>query len=499
MKIAFAIVVASLGVLVSGCTPLSEDDGGEPPHPRSVPAKSIAAKNPRGNPASAAIARNAQKTKALTFDEYVAQRKSRDAAKTRVAVDPRWEFSPRQALQSLGNVRLFYAVAPWDTGARDTHYVNLKPPRHYGFTVWEVKTKGSQAGLDVACARLVSFGKDTAPAVPPPMWSFKIGQRIDLKYNKILETQVVRICGRDVRLTRYLPLGQCNVPNLEHWNGAFVTGGWAVYLNSAFHRGSDPKAAALDVVRAADLFTDALRTAKTDLDRPEFEAYEFEGILWGNQEATLSFSLESTRGEEICANLWHRVPRKYSETGVKGYGTRIIKVHGDGRIHGDVTASTHGISGEGFQLDWANEFGVGGSIVHRLKPLAALIEELKDERIQVRIEAVFALRRCGAPAVPALISAVKDREGRVRRVAAIALGRIGPAARDAVPALIGALSDADRYVRYPAAVALERIGPAAKQAIPVLKVVRERDPDSKVRRGAAGALKRIGKSTANRE
>jgi adenylate cyclase len=40
-----------------------------------------------------------------------------------------------------------------------------------------------------------------------------------------------------------------------------------------------------------------------------------------------------------------------------------------------------------------------------------------------------------APAVPALIQALKDREGVVRQRAAIALGVIGPAAQDALPAL----------------------------------------------------------------
>jgi hypothetical protein len=282
--------------------------------------------------------------------------------------------------------------------------------------------------------------------------------------DKILATKDVRICGSVVRLTHYLPHGQCNVPFLEHWDAAFVAGGWAVYLHSTLHEGGDAKASALDVIRAADLITDAIRAAKVGLDRPDFERYIFEGILWGNQETTLAFSLESARGQEICANLWNRVPKKYSTTGIKGYGTCIIKVIGKERLHGKVATSNYNIRGDGFQLDWADEFGVGGSILHELKPLPALIDDLKHEQIQVRVNAVFELARCGIQGVPALLGALKDKERRVRRVAAIALGRNGA---------------------------------VANEAVPVLKEMREKDPDSSVRREAATALNRIGSMSAS--
>jgi hypothetical protein len=494
MKITIAIIATSLAVFACSYTLLSEVDDSDPD------ANAVAILEPhrtKQETTHAPQAQTAPKMELLTFDEYVARRRSRDAATTNVGVDPRWEFSPRQALESLGKVRLVYAVAPTDTGARNSHYADREPPRHYGLTVWEVKTKSSHAGLRVACTRLVSSAKDTAPTAPPARWSVELGRRIYSEYSTILSTHDVSICGNIVRVTHYLPHGQCNEPFREHWNAAFVTGGWAVYLNSAFHQGSDPKAAALDVVRAADLITDAIRTAKVGVDRPKVETCQFEGIWWGNQKATFAFSLESPRGKEICANLWNRVPREYSATGIKGYGTQIIKVSGKGQIQGEVTAGTYmGI--EAFQLDWADEFGVGGSILHELKPLPALIEDLKHEDIQVRIDAVFALGRSGLPGVPALMEAMNDKEGRVRRVAAIALGSIGPAAKDAVPALIGGLDDNDKNVRYPAVVALRKIGPAAKDAVPILEVMCERDPDSNVRREAATALKRIGNQTTDR-
>ena len=62
-----------------------------------------------------------------------------------------------------------------------------------------------------------------------------------------------------------------------------------------------------------------------------------------------------------------------------------------------------------------------------------------------------------AKAVPALIAALADADGAVRREAAVDLGEIGPAAAEAVPALIAALADANA-VRREAADALERIG-----------------------------------------
>jgi HEAT repeat protein len=62
--------------------------------------------------------------------------------------------------------------------------------------------------------------------------------------------------------------------------------------------------------------------------------------------------------------------------------------------------------------------------------------------------------------VPALITALGDADLEVRRSAAEALERIGPAA-EAVPALITALRDADLEVRRSAVEALARIQSAS--------------------------------------
>ena len=65
-----------------------------------------------------------------------------------------------------------------------------------------------------------------------------------------------------------------------------------------------------------------------------------------------------------------------------------------------------------------------------------------------------------AQVVPALIEALKDKEGDVRRSAAIGLGTFGEQAKGAVPALQAALNDPDARVREAAAKALTRIDPA---------------------------------------
>ncbi len=66
------------------------------------------------------------------------------------------------------------------------------------------------------------------------------------------------------------------------------------------------------------------------------------------------------------------------------------------------------------------------------------------------------------------------------------MGWIGPAAAEAVPALMAALKDKDKKVRRNAAFALGEIGPAAKEAVPALEAA--------VRDGVIGAefaLKKI--------
>ena len=73
----------------------------------------------------------------------------------------------------------------------------------------------------------------------------------------------------------------------------------------------------------------------------------------------------------------------------------------------------------------------------------------------------------------------------------MALGRLGPAAKDAAPRLAQLLSDPERGVRRAASDALVSLGPAAKDAAPELAKLLEH-PTAGVREAAAKALGRLG-------
>jgi HEAT repeat protein len=102
--------------------------------------------------------------------------------------------------------------------------------------------------------------------------------------------------------------------------------------------------------------------------------------------------------------------------------------------------------------------GCGGK-----KTTGELIADLKGSQERERIIAVRLLSQHkgeAARVVPALIDALKDKDGDIRRSAAIGLGYFGEQARDAIPALQAAEHDHDARVREAAGVALSRIDPA---------------------------------------
>jgi HEAT repeat protein len=89
-----------------------------------------------------------------------------------------------------------------------------------------------------------------------------------------------------------------------------------------------------------------------------------------------------------------------------------------------------------------------------------LLGDLKSSQEKERIVAVRTLpqrRGDAAQVVPALIEALKDKDGDVRRSAALGLGSFGEQAKDAVPALQVAQRDPDARVREAAGIALSRI------------------------------------------
>ncbi len=119
---------------------------------------------------------------------------------------------------------------------------------------------------------------------------------------------------------------------------------------------------------------------------------------------------------------------------------------------------------------------------------------LTDRYAQVRRVAAAALGEIGpeaGSAVEALSRCVKDTDEVVRRHAVVALGEVASDASVAVPALIQALHDASGLVRRCAAAAIRELGPAAPAAVPALIVALGED-DVKNRVVAAAALVRVG-------
>ncbi len=94
------------------------------------------------------------------------------------------------------------------------------------------------------------------------------------------------------------------------------------------------------------------------------------------------------------------------------------------------------------------------------------------------------------PCLPALVTALKDADGRVRALAAQAVGEIGADAAAAVPQLVSLLKNPEEGSRTTACFALARIGPAAKDALPALRAALA-DPSAYVRRCAQRAIDRI--------
>jgi HEAT repeat protein len=129
--------------------------------------------------------------------------------------------------------------------------------------------------------------------------------------------------------------------------------------------------------------------------------------------------------------------------------------------------------------------------------ITALAGVRKSSRTKSSVElssvATYALGRIGEPAVPALITVLRDPDADVRMSATFALSKIGPKAKAAVHALCELAKDGNDGVRQFAVAALGRIGPAAREAVPVL-MARLTDPVGRIRFHAAGSLGAIGAS-----
>ncbi|GIW79287.1 MAG: hypothetical protein KatS3mg105_1094 [Gemmatales bacterium] len=122
--------------------------------------------------------------------------------------------------------------------------------------------------------------------------------------------------------------------------------------------------------------------------------------------------------------------------------------------------------------------------------LTGIMKALRHAAKQIRREAVWALKRLGPAALPALeglIERLEDNDLRVRMGAAQAVGAIGPEAEPAIPFLIRCLKHSHLIFCRLAAEALTRIGPAS---LPALNAARQ-SSDAFLRREAEWAIQRI--------
>src|SRR5262249_51191760 len=95
-------------------------------------------------------------------------------------------------------------------------------------------------------------------------------------------------------------------------------------------------------------------------------------------------------------------------------------------------------------------------------------------------------------ALPDLTAALGDRDADVRRLAALALGRMGKLAKSAVPELIKALAASEpEEVRKFAAEARSNIDPDDPDAVKALIQLMAEDPSWRVRHRVVWALEKV--------
>lgn len=127
-----------------------------------------------------------------------------------------------------------------------------------------------------------------------------------------------------------------------------------------------------------------------------------------------------------------------------------------------------------------------------------LVDSLGRDRTETVTHAVFALGELGplaSEAVPTLLKIYDHSDVQVRREIVEALGMIGTPVNDVVHGLVRCLKDEDVQVRFMAGLALTRLGAAAVEAVPHLEQALD-DDNRYVRGHALEALRYIGTERA---
>jgi HEAT repeat protein len=159
------------------------------------------------------------------------------------------------------------------------------------------------------------------------------------------------------------------------------------------------------------------------------------------------------------------------------------------------------------RLHAIHELGAMGTLAKPAVPVLMEASKSKKNDAKIRLSSLDALEKIGVPAaeaVPALAAALSDPDKNVQWFAQATLADMvvnGPAAAEAVaalaeavPALAAALNEpnGDGNVRSIAAILLGKVGPAAVEAAPALAAALNEPNDGDVRRSAAYALGKIG-------
>jgi HEAT repeat protein len=139
-----------------------------------------------------------------------------------------------------------------------------------------------------------------------------------------------------------------------------------------------------------------------------------------------------------------------------------------------------------------------GSLVEPPEGTAAALAKSVDPDLEVRLVVITALGRVGGPqAVWRVAAHLGERDPGARTAAALALGRLGPAAREAAPALLEALRvETSTSVLLVLIDTLSRVGVPAREAGPIVLRL-SLDPDRRVRQTARLALVRHGPLAAS--
>jgi hypothetical protein len=89
--------------------------------------------------------------------------------------------------------------------------------------------------------------------------------------------------------------------------------------------------------------------------------------------------------------------------------------------------------------------------------MSNLLWALKNEKGSVQSNAAHALGGIGKPAVPFLIGALGNKDRKTRSLAVVALGEVGPDAREAIHALNKVAAEDCPYVQFWAKRAIKQI------------------------------------------